>query len=162
MPLQKAMVSSESSEWGTPDDFFVRLDSEFHFTLDPCATKKNAKCKKFFTEKQDGLKQDWSKDVVFMNPPYKGQTAKWVGKAVAESKKGATVVCLLSAATGRKWFHDYVFNHAAQIRWVSGFIKFIGATYGAPFASVVVIFSSKRYHPKHIYEYPARLKEIKK
>ena len=30
--------SSESVEWSTPDDFFKKLDQEFNFTLDPCAT----------------------------------------------------------------------------------------------------------------------------
>ena len=53
----------------TGDDFFKKLDQEFNFTLDPCATVQNKKCKKFFTKEEDGLKQDWSKEIVFMNHP---------------------------------------------------------------------------------------------
>ncbi len=53
------MFSSETDLWATPQDFFDRLDDEFHFTLDPCATPENAKCDKYFTVKEDGLKQDW-------------------------------------------------------------------------------------------------------
>ncbi len=37
------MYSSQSEEWSTPDDFFKKLDDEFHFTLDPCATDANHK-----------------------------------------------------------------------------------------------------------------------
>jgi site-specific DNA-methyltransferase (adenine-specific) len=160
MALQKAMVSSKSSEHGTPQWLFNILNDEFHFTLDPCAVKKNAKCKKYFTQKEDGLKQDWTNEIVFVNPPYCRNTSKWVTKAYNESLKGATVVLLLSAATGRKWFHNFVFNYAAQIRWIKGFIKFDGASYGAPFASAVVIFS-QTYNPanKQVYNYLE--KEIK-
>lgn len=57
--LSKALFSSEKEDWETPQDFFNRLDKEFHFNLDPCADEKNAKCKKFFTKEQDGLLQDW-------------------------------------------------------------------------------------------------------
>ncbi len=43
----------------TPQDFFDKLNKEFNFDLDPCATKENAKCSKYFTKEIDGLKQDW-------------------------------------------------------------------------------------------------------
>ena len=62
--------SSKSNEWTTPQYLFDELDDEFKFTLDPCATDENAKCSKYFTIEDDGLSKDWSKDVVFMNPPY--------------------------------------------------------------------------------------------
>lgn len=51
--------SSKTPEWFTPQDLFDDLNLEFNFTLDPCATPENAKCKKFFTKHEDGLKQDW-------------------------------------------------------------------------------------------------------
>ena len=38
-----------TDERETPDDFFARLNAEFHFTLDVCATQENAKCSKFYT-----------------------------------------------------------------------------------------------------------------
>ena len=43
----KVHFSSDSNEWATPKDLFDILDEEFLFTLDPCATKDNAKCSKF-------------------------------------------------------------------------------------------------------------------
>ncbi len=49
-----AMFSSKTGEWSTPQDFFDELDAVHHFTLDPCATIKSAKCKKFYTLDDDG------------------------------------------------------------------------------------------------------------
>ena len=66
----KVHFSSASGNWSTPQDFFDKLDEEFHFTLDPCADDLNHKCEKYYTEEQDGLKQDWSGEIVFCNPPY--------------------------------------------------------------------------------------------
>ena len=54
-----ACLSSKSIEWSTPQEFFNELNEEFHFNLDPCSTDKNAKCKKHFTIKDDGLSKDW-------------------------------------------------------------------------------------------------------
>lgn len=53
------MFSSATDEWETPQDFFDKLDSEFHFTLDVCATDENAKCPNYFTRAQDGLSRGW-------------------------------------------------------------------------------------------------------
>lgn len=53
------MFSSDSPEWATPQDFFDALDSEFHFTLDPCCTHENAKCVKHYTIEENGLAQNW-------------------------------------------------------------------------------------------------------
>lgn len=53
------MYSSKSNEWSTPQEFYDELDKEFHFTLDPCSTEENHKCEKFFTQKENGLVQNW-------------------------------------------------------------------------------------------------------
>ena len=47
------MYSKKTNEWSTPQDFFDKLDKEFLFTLDPCATTENAKCQKYFTMQGD-------------------------------------------------------------------------------------------------------------
>lgn len=57
--MDKVMFSSKSNLWSTPQDFFNELNREFNFTLDPCATPENAKCTKYYTETDNGLKQDW-------------------------------------------------------------------------------------------------------
>ena len=143
MPLIRSMVSSKTNEWETPNWLFNRLNTEFGFTLDPCATEVNHKCSKFFTIKEDGLKQDWSKDIVFMNPPYGGNTGEWIKKAYDESKKGGIIVCLLVSSTDRSYWHDYIFPFANQIRFIRGRLSFGGAKSTAPFASAIVIFGRK-------------------
>lgn len=59
MKGQKTLFSSASEEWATPQELFDKLNEEFNFTLDPCATPQNHKCEQYFTKEQDGLKMDW-------------------------------------------------------------------------------------------------------
>lgn len=132
--------SSASDEWPTPQDFFDRLNKEFNFTLDPCATHENAKCERYFTKEDNGLAQDWAPHTVFMNPPYGRTIGHWVRKAYEESVKGATVVCLLPARTDTRWFHDYIY-HRAEIQFLKGRLKFGDSKNSAPFPSMVVIFN---------------------
>ena len=140
MALQEAMISSKSNEWETPNLLFGELDNEFHFTLDPCATPENAKCARFYTQQENGLKQSWANERVFMNPPYGGHTGKWVEKAWHESQNGAVIVCLLVSSTDRSYWHDYIFPYANEIRWLRGRVTFGDAKTTAPFASAIVIF----------------------
>ena len=35
------------TDWATPWPLFLQYDAEFHFTLDVCATRENAKCAEF-------------------------------------------------------------------------------------------------------------------
>ena len=55
----KVLYSSKEEKWATPQDFFDKLNDEFHFTLDAAASPDNAKCPVYFTEEQDGLAQSW-------------------------------------------------------------------------------------------------------
>ena len=135
--------SSKTNEWSTPQDFFNELDKEFNFTLDPCSTRENAKCTKYFTVEDDGLKQDWSNDVVFMNPPYGREIKYWVQKAFEENLKGATVVCLIPARTDTTYWHNYIFGKADDIRFIKGRLKFGGSKNPAPFPSAIIIYKGE-------------------
>ena len=53
------MFSQNSDEWETPQDFYDKLNAEFNFTLDACATSTNAKCKKYYTIQENGLSKSW-------------------------------------------------------------------------------------------------------
>jgi phage N-6-adenine-methyltransferase len=130
-------------EWETPPELFSELDSEFRFTLDPCATSSNAKCELFYTEAEDGLNKDWSNERVFMNPPYGKEIYAWTRKAREEASRGALVVGLLPASTDLAWWHEDVVGHA-EIRYIRGRVRFLtGGPYRASgfFASVIVIWS---------------------
>ena len=142
------MFSSKKSDWATPQDFFDKLNEEFHFTLDVAATQENAKCEKYFTEQEDGLSQTWE-GTVWCNPPYCRQTGKWVKKAYEESQAGhCTVVMLLPCRPDVSWFHDYVLGKA-EIRFIRGRLKFGGSKNSAPFPSMIVIF--RRITHEHIH-----------
>lgn len=51
-------MSSNTDMWATPQAFFDKMNKEFHFNLDVCATKENAKCARFYTAADDGLSKD--------------------------------------------------------------------------------------------------------
>lgn len=143
--MNKSLFSSKTNEWATPQAFFDRLDQEFHFTLDPCATPENAKVSRFYTIEDDGLSKSWAGERVFMNPPYGNEIGAWVRKAYQESRNAnTTVVCLIPARTDTRYWHEYVMK-AYQIRFVKGRIAFGNGTMPAPFPSAVVIFNGKCY-----------------
>src|ERR1035437_9701109 len=101
------MFSSKKMDWATPQAFFDTLNKEFRFTLDAAASKENAKCKRYFTEKDDALKQKWT-GRVFLNPPYGRGIGAWVKKAYESVNGGAElVICLVPARTDTAWFQDY-------------------------------------------------------
>jgi len=138
---QETMFSSKSLEWATPQHFFDQLEERFgEFTLDPCANDSNYKVKHRFTEKENGLEQDWSGHKVFMNPPYGREIKHWVKKAYEEGQKDDTmVVALLPARTDTRYWHDYVMK-ADRIYLVKGRLKFGNGDNSAPFPSAVIIF----------------------
>ena len=163
------MFSSASSEWATPPEIFEPLNKEFGFTLDVCATRENAKCKRYFSKEDDTFKQDW-KGRCWMNPVYgipenpcpkdrskckKKKCIKrgyhidtyipgaldFVEKAYWEVLRGYSecVVCLLPVRSDTVWWHRRVM-YAAEIRFIEGRITFVGAPAPAPFPSVIVVF----------------------
>nr|DAJ94792.1 MAG TPA: DNA N-6-adenine-methyltransferase [Caudoviricetes sp.] len=134
------MFSSKTDLWETPQDLFDKLNNEFQFTLDVCATPENAKCDNFYTKEQDGLKYPW-KGAVWCNPPYGSGIGQWVRRALFASVSGSTVVMLLPARTDTKWFHDYIYKrNNVEIRFIRGRLKFGGSKNSAPFPSMVVVF----------------------
>jgi site-specific DNA-methyltransferase (adenine-specific) len=150
MTISPTLYSSRSEEWPTPQAFFDTLDEEFRFTLDPCATRRNAKCPAFFTRRQNGLMQDWGHHRVFCNPPYGRFMWDWARKCFEASQRGAVVVLLAHARTDTRWFHDWVYGKAAELRFVRGRLKFGDGRQSAPFPSLVAV-----YHPALAGDQPA-------
>ena len=138
--MNRVMFSSASGVWETPQELFDELDKEFAFTVDVCANDENAKCAHYYTEKVDGLAQEWE-GTCWCNPPYGRSIQKWIQKA---SESNATTVMLLPSRTDTKWFHDIVLPKAREIRFVRGRLKFGGSKNSAPFSSVVVVFAPER------------------
>lgn len=141
----EVQTSSKSIEWGTPQKWFEYLDLEFKFTLDPCATAENTKCKKFFTMEDNGLFRSWANERVFMNPPYGRGLGKWMKKAYTEARDNeAFVVCLIPARVDVDWWHRFV-DRASDVRFPKGRLKFenTGQSGPAPFPVAIVIFRPK-------------------
>lgn len=125
----RAMFSSASQHWATPEETYAGLDTEFHFTMDPCPLHADF----------DGLNIPWV-GLVFVNPPYgRGNViGPWIKKGWESAQEGATVVMLLPARTDTRWWHRYVMK--GEIRFLKGRLRFGGAKFNAPFPSVVVVF----------------------
>ena len=142
MTKHTLFYTSCSEEWPTPQEFFDRLDEEFGFTLDPCATGTNAKCPSFFTRHQDGLQQDWGSNRVICNAPCGKQMRQWASKWLEASKRGALVVLLAHATTHTRWFHDFVYGRA-ELDFIRGRLNFGEAQTSAPFPSQVAVFRAR-------------------
>jgi phage N-6-adenine-methyltransferase len=139
--FDKNRFDAKTVEWATPLDFFQPLDNEFHFTLDVCATEENFKVVNYFIRDENGLVQNWSENICWMNLPYGREMVKWLEKAKYEADYfGVTTVCLIPARTNTSWWHKICLK-AAEIRFVLGRPKFGDATHGLPFPLAIVIFA---------------------
>lgn len=139
--------SSKKHDWETPQFLFNKLNEEFHFDLDACASVNNTKCVNFFTIEDNCLVHDWQKyKSVFINPPYDSKFQdKILEKSVSKSRSSTKIVLLIPARTDTKRWHEWIFPYASDIRFLRGRLKFEtqGVTHenSAPFPSAVVIFS---------------------
>lgn len=88
--------------WLTPPDLMAELEAEFEFDCDACPHPR--------PEGFDGLTEEWGQST-YVNPPFQGPTA-WVHKAIAEHKKGKTVVVMFPTD---KWIH-YLLRAGAELR----------------------------------------------
>ncbi len=171
MSDMKVHFMKETVEWETPQELFDELQDEFGlFDLDVCATHENTKALTYFTKegeflnaspsepvrfnKDDGLTGRWGQRLCWMNPPYGREMPKWIAKAYEESRKGATVVCLLPARTDTMAFHTYIWNRRlhkpwpnVEVRFLKGRLKFGKARASAPFPSMIVIFWPSNQEP---------------
>lgn len=79
--------------------------------------------------------------VVFCNPPYGRKIYDWVKKCYEESQKpNTTVVLLIPARTDTRYFHEFIYHKAKEIRFIKGRLKFGNSKAGAPFPSMIVVF----------------------
>lgn len=135
--ITTGLFTSNTDQWATPQDFFDKLNDEFHFTLDVCADETNHKCEKYYSKEDDGLKQDWGGEIIWCNPPYGREIGKWVERC---SKHDGTAVMLVPARTDTRWFHDYIYGKS-EVRFIRGRLKFGNSKNSAPFPSMVVVFN---------------------
>ncbi len=110
---------NNSDNWGTPKEFYDKLNKEFNFDFDPCPLNHDI-------EKWNGLEIEWGKRN-FINPPYSRKLKEaFVKKAIEESKKGKLCVMLLPVSTSTKLFHEQILPNKKEIRFIKGRIRFCG------------------------------------
>lgn len=60
----------ERDEWQTPQGLFDTLNKQYNFTHDCCATVKNKKCFYFISDFEKIYKENDTKNIHWMNPPF--------------------------------------------------------------------------------------------
>jgi hypothetical protein len=115
---RKALHSSETNEWYTPTDTIsiVRAALGGIIELDPCSNdvaNEVVRAHYWFDEWDDGLRQPWHAETLFMNPPYgrdeetsKANAHLWIAKFLREYKAGhfGAGIILVNATTDSAWF----------------------------------------------------------
>jgi phage N-6-adenine-methyltransferase len=134
---------SLSNEYRSPERIVSYCDARWGpFTLDVAAASWNAQALRYFTKRQNGLRQAWS-GRVWMNPPYsRGQLDVWMAKARQEvlERRVELVCCLVPAYTAEGWWHDSVERPAGELRRVEHQVDEVGAwtTYAWHYLRVTV------------------------
>jgi phage N-6-adenine-methyltransferase len=154
--VNPGLFTSGNNDYGTPADFYARLDAEFRFQLDAAAWDWNAKAPAWLTVFDDALSLDWTwvcrevlgvPPVIWLNPPYSHPICgQFMAKAHLEGSRGATVVCLVAARTDNRWWHSFAMR-SLEVRLVEGRLSFEGGDTTAPFPSAVVVFGPGQETP---------------
>lgn len=135
--MNKVLMSSKNYDWRTPPSIFNPLDLEFDFTIDAAANDENALLPRYWTKSDNGALQDWTSERVFCNPPYGKFQKPFIEKA---GKLEADVAVLLLPARPDTIVWQDIILPLAEVRFVRGRIRFVGAKHPAPFPSAICIF----------------------
>jgi phage N-6-adenine-methyltransferase len=118
-----------NNEWFTPQKYVeLARDVLGGIDLDPAShamAQETVRAERFFTEKDDGLQQEWF-GRVWLNPPYsQPDIGYFVDKLASEFLSGNVRegILLTNNCTDAKWFHA-AFDVARRICFTRGRIKF--------------------------------------
>ena len=118
--VKGAATKIQSVDWHTPPEVFDKLNIEFDIDVaSPVGGVDWIPAKKYYTEQDDGLTQDWE-GTVWMNPPYGIATGSWLDRFV----KHGDGIALVFARTDTRWFHNYALKSDALL-FTKGRLKFI-------------------------------------
>ena len=129
----------------TPPEFLESIYDAFgEIDLDPCAHPMSpviARRRIMTCEGGDGLRDDWSGRLAFVNPPF-SELLVWLRRAYAEWEAGhvETVVCLVPVRTDSSWFHSTL-SAVADIFLLQGRVRFldtIGGKQHTPFSLMLL------------------------
>lgn len=149
----EVLFSSKKQDWTTPQYVFDWLNKLFNFDLDAAADSENALCRRFFTEEDDALKQEWVAKTVYCNPPYtRFLQDKFILKGFEQWKKQncETVVFLIPARVDKKVWYEVIGPCAKKIWFIKGRLRFGNSKDSAPFPSAIVIFSNQYFEGERV------------
>ena len=91
---------------------FGPIHERFRFTIDAAATAANARLPRYWTLEDDALRQPWTGERVWCNPPH-SDVNRWVAKAWWDMDSPCTaaelIVMLVPAnRTEQRWWQEYV------------------------------------------------------
>lgn len=134
-------------DYGSPWAIVRELEREQRrrFLLDVCASPWNAKCDRYLTRRDNGLRALWS-PFNWCNPPYKRQRL-WLERAAALAEQSITTFCLVLASTSAAYWRPLVWEQAT-CDFFEGRISFIDPITrrtlpGFDRASALVIFGPR-------------------
>jgi hypothetical protein len=142
--------SSETPEHYTPAGVLALVKEVFGDIpdLDPCSNSRkspNVKARRYYTEADDGLAQDWG-GRVFMNPPYGHAIGAWIEKLRQEwnARRLTEAIALLPSRTDTDWFEQLTSGtDDVVLCFLKGRLIFIGNSDPAPFPSLIAYFGPK-------------------
>ena len=85
--MNKVHFMSSTDDWETPQWFFDKLNDEFCFNLDPCASDENHKCEKYYTIDDDGIGKNWGGTECFAIPHTGDKLVNGLEKHITKVKK---------------------------------------------------------------------------
>ncbi len=100
--------------WPTPDWLFGPLNKRHRFDLDAAASRGNAKCRRYFTEKQNALSRLWRSKACWVNWPYGCEPGNDVWAAYARRQVELGIAKRLCALVPVKaetaWYQDTIWG----------------------------------------------------
>lgn len=107
----KSRPEAGTHTWLTPPEIFSALGP---FDLDPCGYPGWNTASRLICLPDDGLVAEW-RGRVWLNPPYGGHTAQWLGR-MAEHGNGTALVF---ARTETAMFQKHVWPHASAVLFLA-------------------------------------------
>lgn len=149
-------LKESDNRFTSPDFVRAIVDGFGEIDFDPCWHPASAvKPKAYLNVRRgdDGLSDDWSGQLAFVNPPWSAQD-KWLKKGYQEWTKGnvGTLIFLVPAKTDSRFFHE-VLSHEADIFLIKGrphFFQVDGKSEATMNATMLVVFGASNQQKSRI------------
>jgi site-specific DNA-methyltransferase (adenine-specific) len=136
-----------SQSVSTPKWFFNAINNIWKFKFDVAADHENSKCRRFYSELENGLTQPWSK-TNWCNPLF-NNIGPWLQKADEEAKLGNVTVMLIPMKTECKYWRLVINNPRVSCFALNKKIAFEGFETGFPLALCLLVFHPEEYVAPH-------------